>query len=81
MIAAYILMLVFAAASKSFPLTFGGFTNLTIIQGMLATPLQHKLLIAFKSTDSVFIDNSAIVLKDFYTLFDYQNTKEYLWSK
>ncbi len=46
------------------------------------TPLQQKLLIAFESDDTALVDTSATGgTTNFYTLFDYQNTKEYLWSK
>ncbi len=81
LIAAYIFLLAFAEASKSFPLTFGGFNSITGINGILVTPLHKKLFIAFVTDDPTFVDTSGYPVGNFYTLFDYQNTKEYLWSK
>ncbi len=80
-IAACIYWLEIAAASKSFPLTIGGFDLNTGINGMLLMPLHKKLFIAFMTDDPAFVDTVANPLGYCYTLFDYQNTKEYLWSK
>jgi hypothetical protein len=68
------------AAPLMFPLTLGGFTSDTIIQRIVFTGNQ-KILIAAITTDPSIIDTTTFSIGNFLAYFDYQNTKDYLWSK